>query len=389
MRRYEVLAAAVVMQACLGGIYAWSAFAGPLRASFGYSAAQTQAVFGTAFLVFTASLIVTGRLQDRFGPRALSLASGLFLGSGYLVLWAAGDGFGGLMVGFGLLVGLGIGCGYVCPIATGVKWFPEHKGLVCGLAVAGYGGGAVVLANLAKWLMAAEWPVRSVFGLVGLVYGLVVIAAGMLLFVPAGSGGSAVRAFRRRDALGDRRFWAVFVGMFCGTLPGLMIIGDLGPMGVWFGAGEWAAVAAISVLAIGNAAGRVLWGLANDRLGGRVSVAASLGLIAVSVAALMALGGGRWGFLAAALAVGLCYGSSFALYPAQVAQVYGPAVLGTVYAMVMVAHGLAAEVGPVVGGWLVDETGSYYPGLAAALATALMGLGGYVWLTRPADRRQR
>jgi len=373
VRRVLVLIAAVLVQSCMGGIYAWSAFVPHLREAHGFSAASMQLVFGTCFLVFTVSLLVTGRLLDRSGPRPLMVASAVLLAGGYLIAAAAGGSWFLLWLGIGVVGGLGIGCGYLCPIATAIRWFPAHKGLVAGLAVAGYGGGAILLANLAEHLLARDWSVSRIFVLVGATYGPVLLLAGMLLFTPPDAGEEQTVTFRRRDLLHDARFWKLFAAMFCGTLPGLMISGSLKPLGLWFGLGAGAA-AAISTFAVGSALGRVAWGWVHDRLGGRRATLCALGAIAGSVAVLAGAGATVPTFVTAALLAGFCYGSSFALYPAQVAEVYGARVVGTVYAVVMLAHGLAAEVGPGTAGWLFDVTGSWFPGLALSFVVALAGL---------------
>ena len=246
MKRFGVIIAAIMMQGCLGGIYAWSVFVPELQMRFHYSSAQTQGVFGTAILVFTFSLIITGPLLDRFGPRLLSTASGALLAVAYLLASSKGDTFIWLWVAYGVLGGLGIGCGYLCPIATAVKWFPQHKGLVAGLAVAGYGGGAIVLANVAQWLFVRGWEVLSIFHLVGLVYGPLVVFAGFFLFVPQRDCNQKTTPFRRRVLFRDPRFWQLFLAMFCGTFPGLMINGNLKPIGLSFGFSAHVATMAIS-----------------------------------------------------------------------------------------------------------------------------------------------
>jgi OFA family oxalate/formate antiporter-like MFS transporter len=168
--------------------------------------------------------------------------------------------------------------------------------------------------------------------------------------------------------------------MFCGTLPGLMINGNLKPIGLSFGLSSSTATMAISFFAVGSATGRILWGFVNDRLGRVRSTVLALSLIAVSALAILAGESRELGFLIITLFVGLCYGSSFALYPAQVAEIYGAEVMGTVYALVILAHGLAAEVGPGIGGLLFDLTNSFSPALIFAGSVAAVGVVGYFFL---------
>lgn len=384
MRRYIVLAAAIVMQMCLGAIYAWSAFVPGLRDEFGYSSRQTQMVFGTMFLVFTAAGVFTGRILDRYGPRALSVAGGLLMGSGYLLASASGERFLLLWLGVGVLGGLGVACGYYPPVATAVKWFPRRKGLVAGLAVGGYGASAIILTNLAHALFQHAWHVPDVFRLIGLVYGPIIMLMGSLLFEPAKPGHKQAATFRRRVLLGDRQFWALVVFMFSGTLSGVVVNGNLRPMGLDFQFSQMVALQAITAFAIGSATGRVAGGYAHDRLGGRASLTLDLALMIGAVLLLIGAGMAGFGWLPAALFVGFCYGGCLGVCPAQVAELYGPRVMGTVYALVMLAHGLAGQIGPFLAGWAKDVTGSFVPGLAGTAITIAAGLVIFAWLARPA-----
>ena len=382
MKRYLVLLAATAMQTCLGGIYAWSVFVPPLQADFGFTAAQTQIVFGTCISVFTLSMIFSGRLQDRYGPRRLSVVSGLLLAFSYLAAAAAGHSFFLLWLAIGLAGGLGIGCGYVCPIATAVKWFPRHRGLVSGLAVAGYGGGAIVLATAVEVLLNRGWALPVIFRTIGIIYGSIIISTGLLLFLPAHASAEQALPFRRRVLLKDRRFWALCVGLACATLPGIMIIGNLKPIGLSFGLSSATAAAGISALALGNALGRILWGLLHDRLGARRSVIVLLCASGASVLCLIVAGHSAVGFLVMAGLVGMCYGGNFAVYPAVVAGLYGSHLLGTVYSLVLVSHGIGALVGPSLCGLSLDLTGSFAPALYLAVGGTLAGLMAHFVLSR-------
>lgn len=374
MKRYFILTAAILMNCCLGGIYAWSVFVPALQKTFHYSMFQTQIVFGTTLCVFTTTMIFTGRLQDRLGPRPLAMAAGVLLAVSYRLAAAGAANFYLLWLAVGVVGGLGIACGYVCPIATGVKWFPRHKGLVCGLAVAGYGAGALLLSTIATALFRAGWDVQAVFKLVGVIYGATVVAAGAVLSAPPRAEHEPHPAhLRLRPLLSDRRFWALGVGMFCGTFPGLMTIGNLKPIGLWLGLGDVVAASAIGALSIGNAAGRITWGFIGDRLGGRRSILVSTAAIVAVTTLPLAAGGNPWAFPLVAAVVGFFYGSAFSLYPAEVAEFYGPSVLGSVYSLVIVWHGLACPFAAGLGGAIFDHTRSYTPALLLGAALAAVG----------------
>jgi OFA family oxalate/formate antiporter-like MFS transporter len=191
-----------------------------------------------------------------------------------------------------------------------------------------------------------------------------------------------VDAFRRRSLLVDRRFWTLFVGMFCGTLPFLTVMGSVKQIGEAFNIGA-AAVAAVSAMAVGNACGRVFWGQFIDRLGARRSMLSAQSVMLAAMLCLILLG---WRhpvlFLAAACVVGFCYGSNFAIYPAATAKLYGTHVLGSVYPLIMAAQGISSFA-PSVNGMLYDRTGSYFPGLTLAALIAALGLIASTILSRP------
>lgn len=381
MRRFTVVAAAVVMHLCLGGIYAWSVFVPVLNRDFGYSSAQTQFVFGLTVAVLCVGSIFGGRMQDLFGPRIPACLSGVLVGAGYLVAGLLGDRFWGLVLGISLLCGLGVGFGYVTSIAAAAKWFPARRGFVTGIVVSGYGCAAIVLSGLAGVLLARGWPVLQIFRLVGWVYGPVILAAALVLRVPADSSAATEATwFSRSTLLRDKRFWRLAVGIACATYPGLALIGSLKPIGMWHGFGLVTATAAIAALALGNGAGRIVWGLAHDRMRGRNPVLALMVAVLASAIAFACSGFNAAAFLVAAFVLGFCYGGSLAVFPAEVSAVYGVNVFGSVYPFVLLLHGTAAIFAAPLTGFGVDVSGGYWPGMLVAIAMALAGLAVCAWL---------
>jgi MFS family permease len=184
--------------------------------------------------------------------------------------------------------------------------------------------------------------------------------------------------------LGDRQFWALVAFMFSGTLSGVVVNGNLRPMGSSFHFSEMVALQAITMFAIGSATGRVMGGFAHDRLGGRASLTLDLGMMIVAVLLLIGAGTMGFGWLPAVMFVGFCYGGCLGVCPAQVVDLYGPRVMGTIYALVMLAHGLAGQTGPFLAGWARDVTGSFVPGLVGTVIVIAVGLGAFAWLARSA-----
>ena len=377
MKRYLILAACILMLACLGTGQAWSVFEGPLQREYGWSSLQTQTVFCTVTFFFCLVLVFAGRLHDRVGPRPLALVSSVIVGSAWLLAMHKGASYGWLWLAMGVLGGTGAAIGYVCPLATAVKWFPNRRGLISGLAAAGFASGPILLSIVAEMLYALGWRTLDIFHLVGFLYTPTLFILALCLSVPPGKpgelGADEAAAFRRRSLLRDRRFWTLCVGMLCGTLPYLTVMGTVKKMGAAFGIGA-AAMFGVAVIAAGNAAGRIAWGHSADRLGPDKSGLAALATLAGAVLVLLAFGRLHPAvFLAAACVVGFCYGSNFAIYPAAVAHLYGTHVLGTVYPLIMAAQGISSFA-PTLNGFLVDRTKSYVPGLVISLVVTLGGL---------------
>ncbi len=384
MRRYVVLIASVVIQICLGGTYAWSAFVPALSEKYGLSSAQTQTIFGVTIAVLTLSMVLSGRLQDRYGPRLVAMIGAALYACGYVLASFSHGAYPLLLLEVGFIVGAGIGFVYVCSLATCIKWFPERKGLITGVAVAGYGAGAIVLSYLATALFARGLDVLEIFRWIGLCYGVVVFLGALLLSVPATASPAQARvSVGLGEVLGHRAFWGLAVGVFCGTCAGVIVIGNLKPMGLHAGVGLGVATTAISALAVGNALGRISWGLLYDRWGQAVIPLSLLFLAGADLALLGARGSGA-GLLLAALAVGLGYGACVVLYAARVASVWGPERVGSVYPMVMLFHGAAAFVAPALGGRLFDVTGDFTLSLLLAASTALVGAAA-VWMLMARD----
>jgi OFA family oxalate/formate antiporter-like MFS transporter len=372
-KKYSVLAASLVVQVALGGLFAWSAFVNPLMEGYGFTAARTQAVFGITVAMFTVTMIAAGRLEQRFGPRPVAAVGGALFGAGYVVAGLSGGSFLGVVLGISLLSGAGIAMGYVCPLATLIRWFPAKKGFITGVSVAGFGAGAIVLSQVAGALMRDGMDVLVVFRWIGVTYGVAVAGAAMWLDVPEGwddrSSGGGMELWR---ILKDRVFRSLLAGMFCGTFAGLIVVGNLKPMGLEAGLSVRMAELGISVFAVGNAAGRICWGWFTDKFG-KWAVPASLVWLGLSVGGLFVTSGGLLHFIAAAGCVGFGFGGCFVIYVTRVASIYGSGAVGTLYPVVFLVYGVAALVGPVVAGALYDTSKSYSNAIGLAMCVALAG----------------
>lgn len=371
--RWIVLIASVLIQLSLGGIYAWSVFVPMLREEYGYSTGQTQWVFGLSIIAFATLMGIAGRMLDRFGPKPVVALGGLLYGSGYFLASLAPETLAYLLLGIGLITGAGVGFAYVCPLAVCVRWFPERKGLVTGVSVAGFGGGAIVLSALIEHLALSGMHVGEIFRIVAFVFGGLVILASLLIRNPPNVKTGKHHEVKHIEGLMQNpKFRGLCVGMMAGTFAGLMIIGNLKPIGLWLGIGEHGATTGVSIFAIGNALGRIAWGKAFDRIGPR---SCAMALFCLSAAALCFQ---PWHtnlliYYFACIVVGACFGASFVLYASCVATFFGIEQISRIYPKIFLAYALAALLGPAFGGICADLTGSYAPSLMAAIALCIAG----------------
>jgi OFA family oxalate/formate antiporter-like MFS transporter len=368
-----VLSAVILIQTCLGGVYAWSAFVPLLTADYGLSMGRAQAIFGLAILSFTLAMVAAGHLLRRWGPRAVALAGTLLFATGHqLAAWAGGRLFW-LIVGYGLTAGAGIGFGYVAVLASGLQWFPRRKGAVTGVAVAGFGLGGLLLAALAERWTRAGWSLREMFCTVGWSYGALLAVGALLLFRPAGgTGGCEPDLAADGRFLRSRGFRVLASGMFCGTFAGLLVIGLLKPLALAVGLTPEEATRAIGGFALGNVTGRVAWGWLYDRIGYR-TLPAALVVLGLAVVGLLAAIGLSGAFIATGSLVGFGFGACFVLYAAHVAAAHGVEHVGRLYPFLFLSYGIAGLAGPSLGGLLHDVTGRYSASLALAALMAALG----------------
>ena len=361
--RWLPASAAILMQVCLGILYSWSVFRGPLAELHGWDKTVTIAPYRWSILFFTLAMVVAGFWQDRRGPRFVGSVGGFLLGTGCLLAAFFGDTPLGLKLSYGVVGGLGLGFAYVTPIATCVKWFPDKRGFVVGLAVMGFGVGSLVFAPLLEWLIGAdparyaETIPRTFLILAATFYVLVIGSAQMFRLPPAGwrpAGWTPPAAIpgRRVDytpaqMLRTPAFWIAWIVYFLGSAVGLTAIGESAPL-VRELAGATAVMSggmALGVMSLFNGFGRLGWGSISDRVGRRNALV-GMGLVSLATCALLLPGAsGFWRVLAGLCLVGFCYGGYLAVMPTLAADYFGQRYIGANYGILFSAWG--------VGGFLV------------------------------------
>lgn len=376
MLRYRILLAGILIQLCLGSVYAWSAFVPALRAAHGLTSAQAALIFGATIFSLTLAMVLAGWLLGKIGPRAICAAGAVLYAAGYLLASASSGAFLPLFLCVSILSGAGIGFCYVCPLAVCVQWFPERKGLITGLSVAGFGGGAVVLASAAARLIASGMDPLSIFRGIGIIYGfLIFIGALQLRFPPKAKANRSCSVPPYGVILSKPGFWVLAGGMFAGTFAGLLVIGNLKPLGLSLGISPNSAALAVSLFAVGNALGRIVWGWMHDRLG-FLAIPAALACLAAGILSLSAPLG-RSGFLGATVLTGFSFGACFVLFAAELAARHGAASIGRFYPLIFLFYGLAGILGPTLGGWLYDRHQSFHPAIYLGAGVAALGAIAY------------
>ncbi|MBM4091521.1 MAG: OFA family MFS transporter [Planctomycetes bacterium] len=399
MNRWWVVIGALIIQVSLGAVYIWSVFQTPLKSEFpDWSETLVTLPAQIVLATFALAVIFGGRLQDRLGPQKVAMAGGIILGTGLIMARFTGS-FGStgaliwLLLTFSVLGGIGIGAAYVCPIATCVKWFPDKRGLITGLAVAGFGAGAFFFAPLAKALIAGGFyellgaklfalpklGVFNTFMALGIIFLVAVIAGALLLrnppagYVPAGwtppqpkAGGVRKDSYTPTEMLKTPVFWILWLTYFAGCTAGLQVIMKAAPVWQSFKLAELtapvakldfdnvatAAAMAVSILAIFNSLGRILWGKVSDNLGRKATLAVMFVICGVAMLGLDYLRAYPL-YLAGICLVGLCFGGYLALYPAVTADFYGTKHIGVNYGWMFTAYGMGGIVGPYLAAQLM------------------------------------
>ena len=397
MPRAMIALLCTLLQTCFGTVYAWSFFQTLLVRQLGWSFTETAWAFSLAIFSLGIAAAWAGTMLPRFGPRKLAVAGSLMFSGGYVLASLALhlDIIELFYLGYGVIGGAGIGFGYVTPVATVAKWFPDHKGLVTGIVVMGFGVGAFLLSKVLAPLLVlqAEGDLALVFLWLGVVFACILLPSSFALSDPptAVAAVAAAADGQRSDELDSAApylrssafifMWVVF---FFNIAAGISVISFQSELmqEVWGFADpslepailvEYGATL-IAVSSLCNGVGRLFWGLLSDRIG-RVRVFRILLASQMIVFGILMTERNPWIFAALVCYVLLCFGGGFATMPSFVLDVFGTKKMSTIYGTILTAWAAAGICGPLYVGHLKDQ----YPDRAVMycflIGIFMLGLG--------------
>jgi OFA family oxalate/formate antiporter-like MFS transporter len=374
-KRWGIAAAGILMQMALGAVYAWSVFRTPLVKQFHWTIAQVTLTFTICIFVVGFAAFFGGLWLNRKGPRVVALTAGFLYGLGIFLASFSANKLWWLYLTYGLIGGIGLGFGYIVPLAVLLKWFPDRRGMITGVAVAGFGAGALVTAPVATHLIQSVGVLQT-FAYLGVAYLVVVMAAGSFMqnppagHVPQGWTPSAKQTANRvaKDytlgaALKTWQWWALWLALFLNTTAGISIISQESPMFQEI-AKVSAALAAgmVGVAALGNALGRIFWASVSDGLTRRWTFVAMY-LCQVVLFWMMPSVHNPQMLTAVTFVILMCYGGGFGTMPAFAADYFGTKMIGPIYGLMITAWGFASAFGPLLIAHLRQGGSSFASGL--------------------------
>jgi OFA family oxalate/formate antiporter-like MFS transporter len=356
---------------CLGGVYSWSIFSAELIENHNWSSIQTQLVFGLILSVFPITMLFAGKLEKRLKPGILTLMAAITFSLGYIIAGLANGNFWLTLLGLGLFAGIGTGFGYSVAMSVPVKWFPEKKGLITGIAAAGFGLASVLLSKTTEWLFLAGTDMFKVFIIVGIVYGLLIMVSAMIVKSPQVSYHEEevnIKAF-----LKNRLFYRLFAGIFFGTFAGLLVIGNLSTIGAGSLIKDHVLILGVSLFAVANFFGRLTWGFLSDHLGGNITIFLALLFQSAAIFLMGRVDLTPNSFLIISSMIGFCFGSNFVLFAKETSHYFGVGNFAVAYPYIFLGYAIAGIFGPLIGGFLYDIFGSYDLGIIIASLMSLAG----------------
>jgi len=350
---WRVALAGLGINLALGVLYTWSMFKGAIEKDFGWKGSQLNDPYALCCLVFAFAMILAGRCQDKFGPRITATIGGIMVAAGFGLI-STTNSYTVWVLGFGVLAGAGIGFAYSSATPPALKWFPPSKtGLIAGIVVAGFGLAPVYLAPASDFLLRHFGLLKSML-IFGIAFAVIVCGLAQFLVNPPtgysaalnGTSSTATTAgntdLSPGQILRTPSFWLLWALYFIGAGAGLMVISSISGMAKKT-MGE-AAFIAVAVMAIGNAAGRIVAGLLSDRIGRRWTLMLVLllqaGLMFLAIPVTASAGGAKFLIVLLATFIGFNYGANLSLFPSLTKDLWGLKNFGMNYGCLFTAWGV-------------------------------------------------
>ena len=385
--RWGIAIAGVLLQVALGAVYAWSVFRVPLAKQFGWSISEVTLTFTISIFVLGIAAFFGGLWLNRKGPRIVAMTGGLLYGMGVFLASFSDHKLWWLYLSYGVIGGIGLGFSYIVPVAVLVKWFPDRRGLITGIAVGGFGAGALVTAPVATRLIQSVGVLQT-FAYLGVAFLIVTVAAGYFMqnppegWTPKGWAPTASQSSQRsgrdytlREALRTWQWWALWLLLFLNTCAGISVISQESPLFQ-----ELARVSAVTaasmvgIVSIGNAFGRVFWAWASDSITRRATFAVMFLGQAVLFWFLPSINSATV-LTFVSFVILMCYGGGFGTMPAFAADYFGSKNVGPIYGLMLTAWGFASAFGPLLIAYMRQSSGTYRGALhviAAVMAVSVV-----------------
>ncbi|MGM0923543.1 MAG: L-lactate MFS transporter [Bacillota bacterium] len=373
--RWLIAAAAVGIHISIGSVYSWSVFTNPLRDEHNWGLSEISLTFSIAILFLGLSAAFMGHFVERYGPRASGLLSTLCFAAGLIGAGFA-ESIGSLYLlyfFYGVLGGIGLGIGYITPVSSLVKWFPDRRGLATGLAIMGFGFASLIASPVIASLI-SNVGIDRTFYILGTVYFIIMISSSLYLSPPpegwmpenkkenqsaAETVKSDLSQLTANEAVKTLRFWALWAMLFINVTCGIAIISVASPMAQDIaGLSPAEAAAMVGIMGLFNGFGRIGWASVSDYIG-RPNVYTAF--FAIQTAAFLLLPDVTNAFVFQALIflILTCYGGGFASIPAYIGDLFGTKQLGAIHGYILTAWAAAGLAGPLVVSWIRETTNSY------------------------------
>lgn len=374
--RWLIAASAVGIHISIGSVYAWSVYTKPLIEQFGWQLSDTQFTFSLAIFFLGISAAFLGHYLEKKGPRKSGILAAIFFGIGI-----AGSGLAIyleslylLYLFYGIFGGIGLGLGYITPVSTLIKWFPDRRGLATGLAIMGFGFAALISSPIIVYLISAV-GIANTFIIMGSAYFIIIFASSLYLAPPPKNwmpeGFKATVALGKKkitqdlsqltanEAVRTRRFWYLWLMLFINISCGIAIISVASPMAQEYaGLTVVAAATMVGIMGLFNGVGRIGWATFSDKIGRPAMYTIFFGIQVIAFFFLPGITNALL-FQAVIFLILSCYGGGFATIPAFIGDVFGTKQLGAIHGYMLTAWAAAGIFGPLFAAWSRGVTNSY------------------------------